>query len=1088
MDDLTDQENDEGRRRQRAVEDLFDSVRSLPEDRRDAAIDAGSADPLVRREVRSLLRFDEATLPTIGEARVRDLDPEACIGLSAGGFTLRRLLGVGGMGTVFEADQELPARKIAVKILHGGHTRASTLARFRKESEFLARLDHQHIARVISAGSLQIPGDRGIRPYFAMELVPGGRSITRWARETKASRRAVVEMLAAACGAVGSGHRLGVVHLDLKPGNLLVSETGALRVIDYGIARSLEAARDETRSLAGTPQYMSPEQLAQGAQVDSRADVYALGLVLYELLTDRLPYETRGAPIAEVSRLVNEQAPTDPRRIDSTIPAELAAITMKAIAKPRDARYGTASELGDDLRRWLADEPVVALKPSLASTALRSMRRNPVATGLALLAALAMVAGVVFWIRLGIAEQKAKEVAERLASHANMRAASASLRLEEPADAFINLSRVKWPHRGWEADHMKACVERFTLLAPASNEILSVCHLPATNEAAAIVTGGFLIVADLSGARAPEEYDFSTAGPPPTQSGASIDALPGERRIYFVNNAASLVEIDRDARTIRTIPGSASMRVKCVDGAIVVATPRGGIGFVDRERRSIAEALPGSADANDASFSADGAVALVAFADGSLRCIDIGIGSRTARTRWTQPPRFGSTRAAAVSPDGSTMLVAWNDGRIARIDPADGATLKEQDLRSGNVFDLVISPDGRTAAASGWVNMVRLVDTESLEVTDRLGGTTAHVWNIAFDEAGRRLFGGILPDVEDSAGIGHCLGAWTLGDDSAVRDSMVGRAVAGACHGPDGDCFTACDADGNILELRTHDGSVRRLATLGKGAITIARSASRIAAGFTDGSVSILAEDSEGFVRSKDIRGAMQDQVTCLGFSPDGRRLAVGSRGLGVAMIDTESGELLWRSELPPGDSPESRRQVMRAIFLDGGTAVTFAAIVSTGVRPDYDTESGRVVSPAGRVPGLEHVDGLLHPSSAIPYFLGMTGFVAWEPEGLPRGSHTLSRTGGLFCTDRNGTRLFAAMRDGFVRVCSFDPVDDLMRLDSPTGRPVAVGFDDDRQELTVLTERGIARTWSGRRPFALPPQPTPILLAPIASDAAPQR
>ena len=147
MDDLTDQENDEGRRRQRAVEDLFDSVRSLPEDRRDAAIDAGSADPLVRREVRSLLRFDEATLPTIGEARVRDLDPEACIGLSAGGFTLRRLLGVGGMGTVFEADQELPARKIAVKILHGGHTRASTLARFRKESEFLARLDHQHIAR-----------------------------------------------------------------------------------------------------------------------------------------------------------------------------------------------------------------------------------------------------------------------------------------------------------------------------------------------------------------------------------------------------------------------------------------------------------------------------------------------------------------------------------------------------------------------------------------------------------------------------------------------------------------------------------------------------------------------------------------------------------------------------------------------------------------------------------------------------------------------------------------------------------------------------------------------------------------------------
>ena len=223
---------------QRWVEDLFDAVRELPPEAREAAIDSGTANPWVRAEVRSLLHFDDLDAKTVGSLhsanalRGARFDAEACIGLAIDGFTLRRVIGVGGMGTVFEADQEMPARKIAVKVLHGALARPSTLARFRKESAFLARLDHPNIARVIAAGTLHVPDDGGARPYFAMELVEGGRAITRWARETHASRADIVRVVADACDAVGAGHRSGIVHLDLKPGNLIVSRTGALRVID----------------------------------------------------------------------------------------------------------------------------------------------------------------------------------------------------------------------------------------------------------------------------------------------------------------------------------------------------------------------------------------------------------------------------------------------------------------------------------------------------------------------------------------------------------------------------------------------------------------------------------------------------------------------------------------------------------------------------------------------------------------------------------------------------------------------------------------------------------------------------------------
>ncbi|MEY4119243.1 MAG: Serine/threonine-protein kinase PrkC [Planctomycetota bacterium] len=1073
---------------QRSAEELFDVVRLLPPAERDAAILSRTADPWVRAEVRSLLRFDEPTVETLGSPRDDHFDAAKCVGLSVGGFTLRSVIGVGGMGTVFEAEQELPARRIAVKVLHSATARASTLARFRKESEFLARLDHPNIARVIAAGTLHLPGDVTARPYFAMELVDGGRSLSRWAREERVGRSNIIRTFVTACEAVGSGHRAGIVHLDLKPGNLLVSRSGALRVIDYGIARSLDATEEPSESsFAGTPQYMSPEQLTRGARVDSRADVYALGLILYELLAGRFPYETRGESMASVVRIVRESRPTDVRLVDATVPADLAAIVDKALAKEPDDRYGTASELADDLKRWLADEPVLAAPQSLGRMLTGAMRRNRIATGMAAIAVIAVMAGTLASIALGIAAREAASRAERHAARANVRAAAASIAGQQPADAMVLLPRVAAEFRGWEARHIDACVANIDLYSQTGREILTVQFHAPSREVLAGITGGQVQVIDPTGQRPTEEYDIvkDSGQPMPSISIMSLSATADGTRVFVNMTDGAVFEIDRTARRLHRLPEMGAARLHAVGDTLVVVGLAGDIAFVDLATRTIVGRLTGLGGAIDASFSQDGSVVLVAFADGRLRCIDADPKTRTARERWLTAARIGGTRAAAVSPAGDTMLVTWDDGRVARIDSTTGATLMERDLPGGSVYDLAISPEGRLAAASSWTNMVRIVDTDSLEIVDRLGGTFTHVWNISFDDIGSRLFGSIVLAPTNAPGPIRsidCVGAWILDDNRAIADQQLARSLTAARHGPRPAQFTAADGEGTLHEFDARSGVWRELARIGGRVTRIARSEDHVAVALDDGSLIILKDESGNggsstLTELHRLQGAMRAPVPCLDFSPDGALLAVGSIGTSTAMLDVAKGELLWRFDLPGGHGAPNRRSVRRALFLDGGTRVTFITSLVGVTRVDFAPRTGAVIPTPGRPVVYECEDAVVHPADGTIYQFGITGSVMEDRGMTVTMLQSLARSGGVCTMDRRGERMFAATRDGAVRVAGFDPLEDLMRLDLPSGRPLAVGFDDDRDELTVVTSRGTARTWRGGGLHLTPPATSTVIV-----------
>ncbi|NOT02328.1 MAG: serine/threonine protein kinase [Phycisphaerales bacterium] len=331
----------------------------------------------------------------------RDVDDDAfasrLIGRRVGAYVVKSVIATGGMGTVYLAEQEHPRREVALKVLKAGIAGGGALRRFEFESAILARLRHPNIAQVYDAGMHVdaasgrsptpewggAPGAPGL-PWFAMEFIPDARTITAYAREGGLSIVERVKLFADVCDAVHHGHQKGVIHRDLKPVNILVDAEGRPKVIDFGVARGTDSdvavttMHTDAGQIIGTLAYMSPEQCAADPRnIDTRSDVYALGVVLYELVCDRPPYDVRHATIHAAARIICEQEPERPREHDRRVPRDLETVLLKALEKDREKRYASAAEFRADLLRFIRGEPVEARPPTLATRAVRWAIRHP---------------------------------------------------------------------------------------------------------------------------------------------------------------------------------------------------------------------------------------------------------------------------------------------------------------------------------------------------------------------------------------------------------------------------------------------------------------------------------------------------------------------------------------------------------------------------------------------------------------------------------------------------------------------------------------------------------------------------------------
>ncbi len=819
-------------------------------------------DAELRREVESLLAARErmGRYLEVPAAAALGRDAELAPGERIGGYEILGVIGRGGSGVVYEARQKSPDRVVALKTVR--LRLAGEESRFLAEAQTLARLRHPSIATIYEAGVHENV------PWFAMERVEGARDLVSHALGLDVAAR--LRLLAEIADAVHHGHQRGVVHRDLKPANVLVDASGLPKIIDFGIAR----AHGERGEITGTPPYMSPEQCAGRAQADVRSDVYALGVILFEALTGRLPLAVDGLPLGEAMRVVRERPP-DPLVIRGR--GELAWIVAKAMRKDPEERYASAAELAADLRRHLAHEPVLAHPPSVLYRARKFVRRNRALTASVLLVvAASMAAAVVSW-REALATERALARAEQRGYAAAIAAADGALRAGDIGtaahallDAPARLRGFEWNLLASMADLSRGSVRgpggggTIVRFVPDETRVFGVSGFP-------YLAGGYVCLWDAQDGR-----ELRRLGPLRGFPQAPVASSDG--RWLAWHNWGEITIADDQLDVVATPETDSPYDLAFHPSVpLLVASAGNGVTVLSAPDGATVFGLE-AGESRTTRVACDGCVLAVGDEDGTVRVWDF----EARVVRWTASCG-GPVDAIAL--DGKHVAAAGRGSSVRCWRLGDGTELFSAP-RDADAKALTFSPDGATLACGGEDAVIDLHDPSSGEKTATLVGHRGCIYGLSFSADGRTLL---------SSGDT----TWRLWDLPPVRHEVAfgthRELVRDLAFRPDGKAIACASFDGSVkvydVETRATLTDVRLIDT-DVGCVSYSPDGRRLYAGVEDGHICVLEGQGSGpIARWEAHRGA----VFCVAPHPEGRWLASSGADGAMAVWDLPSGREILR-------------------------------------------------------------------------------------------------------------------------------------------------------------------------------------------------
>ncbi len=1075
-----------------------------------------SEDPPMKQRVAALLNaydenasFLELPPPELATSPTVDQPPTERPGTQIGRYKLLEQIGEGGMGVVYVAEQTEPVRRrVALKIIKPGMDTKQVIARFEAERQALAMMDNPNIARVLDAGTTEAG-----RPYFVMELVRG-MPITEYCDKARLSPRQRLELFVDVCQAVQHAHQKGIIHRDLKPSNVMVTTNDGrpvVKVIDFGVAKAVGQQLTERTvytaltQLVGTPLYMSPEQAELTSNdVDTRSDVYSLGVLLYELLTGQTPFNKETLSkvgLDEMRRIIREDEPLRPsrrfstlgvqaistasqhrgldeRRLSKILSGELDWIVMKALEKDRSRRYESASALATDIQRYLSDEPVLACPPTTMYRFQKFARKHKPALFTATSIALCLILGTTVSAWQAVRATTAEAQANANEAQAKQ-AAAAEAQQRQRAEANEQKANT-------QRDEVKALNDQLQRTLYASNMNLAKNALD-QHEVSRVLS-----LLDQHRPK-PGEPDLRGFEWHFLNRLCQADARLTLKLNKFL---LSSVTFSPDGKRVITSTGSGGSMGVRIEAELKCWDSETGQELYALKRGELFTRVVFSPDGNRFAGAAGEA--------GTVKIWDLQTGKEVLSLK----DHSGNVSGVAYSPDGRHLASCSqaDSGKLGEIKFWNADTGQELRSLTGNFKGVAYSPDGKRLAYSivgGLIDgkqvprSVNVMDAETGQQLLHLPGGGGYV---VYSPDGKQLASEhSLWDATKHAYVGAEVQVW---------DAQTGQEIQGLNEKSDGQIEFAFSPDGKRIALASQRSRIprikvcdtetgRELFTFHKhtdvvNGLTFSPDSKRLASGSADQTLRIWDVETGQEIRTLNVERETSSRLaTALAFSPDGKRLASGYWGDdtvkiwdvhqdsnpqtfniegGHGTISSDFKRLASASRNFLGNAPDKTVMIWdaesgrQAMSLEGHTSAIFSLAFSPNGK--------RLASGDGNPrPGVNFVSGIVkvwdvQTSRELFTLVGHTGpvlGVVFSPDGSRLASVSSQRSGEVVMWDaQTGQKLFIIdLRDGgwVNRNIAFSP--DSNRLATVRSSEVKIFNAQTGQEVLSLQGGGRAIAFS---------------------------